>query len=376
MEEKNREMNTKVSVIVPLYNKKEYLQLAVDSILNQTLADIEVLIIDDCSTDGSLELCRQLYGHDERVRIIQQPKNMGPGAARNRGINESRGKYIVFVDGDDEILPDRSRKMFETAEKYNADIVHNTEFLFPVPDENGNIPLELIDDSVKLFPISGNMNGDDYTEITPLSDDMSSRLEDWKNRRINWSVCSKMFRRDFLVDNSIHFADMSFGEDMVFCFECLFKAKSYVMMPGGDYVYRVISSSLSRAKKSSAKIVTALKSQITAVSTMSRILKEMPFFVHNTRESVYALERVLDDIEGGYIRPAYQELGEDTLRSDKFIHDFMQSEFGDKAPYVEFLFYELHNNYEPVIDYIGQSVDIEYLRSLARSFREKEKGRQ
>lgn len=374
MEEKNREMNTKVSVIVPLYNKKEYLQLTVDSILNQTLADIEVLIIDDCSTDGSLELCREVYGHDERVRIIQQPHNMGPGAARNKGINESRGKYIVFVDGDDEILPDRSRKMFETAEKYNADIVHNTEFLFPVPDENGNIPLELVDGSVKLFPISGNMNGDDYKKITPLSDDMSSRLEDWKNRRINWSVCSKMFRRDFLVDNSIYLSDMKFGEDMVFCFECLFKAKCYVMMPGGDYVYRVIASSLSRAKKSSAKIVTALQSQIAAVSTMSRVLKEIPFFVQNPQESVYALERVLDDIEGGYIRPAYQELGEEALRSDNLIHQFMQSEFGDKAPYVEFLFYELHNNYEPVVDYLGLLSDVENLKALAKSFGEKEKG--
>ena len=374
MEEKYREMNAKVSVIVPLYNKKDYVKFAVDSILNQTLAGIEVLIIDDCSTDGSLELCRELYGHNERVRILKQPHNMGPGAARNRGINEAHGKYIVFVDGDDEILPDRSRKMFETAEKYNADIVHNTEFLFPIPDENGNIPLQLIDGKVKLFPISGNINGDDYTEITPLGDDMSSRLEDWKNRRINWSVCSKMFRRDFLVDNSIYLSDMKFGEDMVFCFECLFKAKSYVMMPGGDYVYRVIASSLSRAKKSSAKIVTALQSQITAVLTMSKILKDIPFFVQNPQKAVYAVERVLDDIEGGYIRPAYQELGEETLRSDKFIHDFMLSEFGDKAPYVEFLFYELHNNYEPVIDYLGQLSDVENLKALAKSFSEKEHG--
>ncbi len=367
-------MNAKVSVIVPLYNKKDYVKFAVDSILNQTLADIEVLIVDDCSTDGSLELCRELYGHNERVRILKQPHNMGPGSARNRGISEAHGKYIVFVDGDDEILPDRSRKMFETAEKYNADIVHNTEFLFPIPDENGNIPLQLIDGKVKLFPISGNINGDDYTEITPLGDDMSSRLEDWKNRRINWSVCSKMFRRDFLVDNSIYLSDMKFGEDMVFCFECLFKAKSYVMMPGGDYVYRVIASSLSRAKKSSAKIVTALQSQITAVSTMSKILKDIPFFVQNPQKAVYAVERVLDDIEGGYIRPAYQELGEETLRSDKFIHDFMLSEFGDKAPYVEFLFYELHNNYEPVIDYLGQLSDVENLKALAKSFSEKEHG--
>ena len=91
-------MKADVSVVMPLYNAKDYVKLAVDSILNQTLAGIELLIVDDCSTDGSLELCRELYGHDKRVRIIQQPKNMGPGAARNTGIRSATGDYVTFVD--------------------------------------------------------------------------------------------------------------------------------------------------------------------------------------------------------------------------------------------------------------------------------------
>ena len=375
MEANEQEVSIKVSVIVPLYNAKNYLKLTADSILNQTLSDIELLIVDDCSTDGSLELCRELYGQEQRVRILQQPKNMGPGAARNTGIRSAQGKYIVFVDSDDELLPDRLRKMFETAEKFSADIVHNTHFLFPLPDENGHIPLELIG-GVELFPVSGNLNGDDYSEITPLSDDFSSRLEDWKNRRINWSVCSKMFRRSFLVDKNIYLSDMKFGEDMVFCFECLFKAKNYVMLPGGEYVYRVVPTSLSRGKKYSEKIITALKSQMGAVHNMSRILKEIPFFVQNPQKAVYALERVLDDIEGGYIRPSFQAVGEEALRSDNRIHEFMCGEFGDKAPYVEFLFYELHKNYEPVIDYMGQMGDVENLKALAKSIREKEQRKQ
>ena len=364
-------MSAKISVVVPLYNKRDYLKLSVDSILNQTHKNIEVLIVDDCSTDGSLELCRELYGQDDRVKILKQPKNMGPGAARNTGIRRAEGKYIVFVDGDDEILPDRLRKMFDVAEKFNAEIVHNTHFLFPLPDENGNIPLQLIG-GVDLFPVSGNLNGDDYTEITPLSDDLASRLEDWKNRKINWSVCSKMFRRSFLVDNNIYLSDMKFGEDMVFCFECLFKAKNYVMMPGGEYVYRVVPTSLTRGKKSSAYIITALKSEMGAVQNMSRVLKEIPFFAENPEKAAYALDRVLEDINSGYVRTAFQELGEEALRSDKLIHEFMCEEFGEKAPYVEFLFYELHKNYEPVIDYMAQMGDVDSLKELAKMFREKQ----
>ena len=368
-------MSCDVSVVMPLYNAKDLVKFTVDSVLNQTLENIEVLIIDDCSTDDSLAVCRELYGSDKRVRILQQPQNMGPGAARNRGINEASGKYIAFVDSDDEILPDALSKMLETAKKYDADVVHNTKYFVHSLDKDGSVPLQLIDDDVILSPISGNAGGEEYTEITRLSDDLSSRFDDWKNRRISWNVFSKLFRRAFLADHNIHFSDMKFAEDMVFCFECLFKAENYVMVPDQSYVYRLIGTSLSRAKKTSAKIVTALKAQIGAVRNMNRILHEVPFFSQNPQKAVYALERVLDDIEGGYIRPAYQELGEETLRSDNLIHEFMCEEFGDKAHYVEFLFYELHKNYEPVIDYIGMAGDIENLRAMNKSLREKEQSK-
>ena len=369
-------MSADISAVIPLYNAKDYVKLTVDSILSQTHKNIEVLIVDDCSTDDSLELCRELYGNDERVRIIQQPRNMGPGAARNTGIRSAAGEYVVLVDSDDELLPSALAENFAAVRKFSADIVHNTHFLLPLPDENGDIPLQLIDDGVKYFPLSSNVAGDDYTEVTLLSDDLASRLEDWKKRRINWSVCSKMFRRKFLIDNGICFSDMKLAEDMVFCFECLFKAKNYVIVPGGYYVYRIISSSLSRGKKSSAGIITALKSQIGAVSTMSRVLHDIPFFAEHPDKAVSALERVLDDLEVGYIRPAYQLLGEENLRSDNLVHEFMQEEFCDKAPYVEFLFHELHRIYEPVIDYFAQLGDPETLKALAKSVREKEQGKQ
>lgn len=362
-------MKADVSIIMPLYNARDFVKLAVDSVLNQTLANIELLIVDDCSTDGSLELCQQLYGNDERVRIIQQPKNMGPGAARNTGIRSATGDYITFLDSDDEFMPDAMQHMFEAARKFNADVAHITLFSYALPDEEGNLPLQLIDDNVLMFRNHADRNA--YTELTLLSDDFNSRLDDWKNRRINWSVCSKMIRRDFLIDNGIFFSDMKLAEDMVFCFECLFKAKRYVIVPGGGYVYRISANSLSRGKKSSAIVIKALKSQICGVPTMTRILKGIPFFVENPQKAVFALERVLDDLEISFIRPAFQELGEDVLRSDGLVSEFFRENFGDNAPYVEFLFYELHKIYQPVIDYVGQLADIEGWKALAKQLREK-----
>jgi hypothetical protein len=106
-----------------------------------------------------------------------------------------------------------------------------------------------------------------------------------------------------------------------------------------------------------------------AVSNMRRVLKGIPFFVDNPDKAVIALERVLDDLELGYIRPAFQELDADALRSDDTLHTFMKEEFGDKAPYVEFLFYELHKKYERVVDYFEVLRDMETWKALAKKMR-------
>ena len=363
-------MSCDVSVVVPMYNARELVKFTVDSILNQTLADIEVLIVDDCSTDDSLEFCRTLYGQNQRVRILQQPHNMGPGAARNTGIRSAQGKYVAFVDSDDEILPDMFSKMLDIAQQYDADVIHPTQFVYALPDEEGNIPLQLVGDSVQYF--RHNIGRDSYAEVTRVTDDIAERFEDWKNRKINWSVCGKMLRRDFLLNNNIFFPEMKYAEDMIFCFACLFKTKNYVIMPGGGYVIRTTASSLTRGKSSSVRIITGMESQLKAISSMKKIFEGIPFFAQNPDKAVSAVERVVDDLELSYIRPAYQKLGEETLRSDKPFHDFMLKEFGSKTPYVEFLFYELHRLYEPVIDYIALSGDIESFKSFTKSLREKE----
>ena len=357
-----------------MYNAKHLVKYTVDSLLAQTLANIEVVIVDDCSTDGSLEYCRELYGNDERVVLLKQAKNAGPGAARNTGIHAASGEYVVFCDSDDEIMPDTYRKMFEIAKKFDADVIHSTQFIFPMPDEEGKIPSQLLDDSVELFPLT--INNAYYKEVTLLTEDLAERLEKWTARQLNWSVCSKMVRREFLLSNGIAFGEMKLAEDMVFCFECLFKSKNYVVVPGGGYVYRISASSLSRGKKSSANLIKPVKAQMGAVYNMSRILGEIPFFVENPDKAKLALERVIDELELAFVRPAFQELGEERLRSDNLLHEFMQEKFGDKAPYVEFLFYELHKNYEDVLDILGQFGDMEAWKVLAKQLRDEERKKQ
>lgn len=113
---------TKVSIIIPIYNAEEYLEKCVESVLNQTEKDIEVILVDDGSKDNSLKICRSYSERDKRVRVIHQ-ENAGVSAARNKGIKIASGKYIGFVDSDDWIEPDMYKTLLEKADKTLADIV-------------------------------------------------------------------------------------------------------------------------------------------------------------------------------------------------------------------------------------------------------------
>src|SRR5699024_896925 len=104
--------NNLVSVIVPVYNAEPYLYKCVNSILNQTFDQVEIILINDGSTDNSVEICHTLATNDSRINVINQ-HNQGPSAARNRGIEEASGEFIQFVDADDVIEETMTEKLVE-----------------------------------------------------------------------------------------------------------------------------------------------------------------------------------------------------------------------------------------------------------------------
>ncbi len=147
-------MNTTIpkpffSVVIPLYNKEQYIQRSLDSVLSQTLSDFEVIVIDDGSTDGGpgiVESCKDL-----RVRLVRQP-NGGVSAARNRGIAEARGEWTAFLDADDEYQPAFLRKVRECAERFpTAGAIYsraawmNGETQVNIPQDQVNEPTLLAD---------------------------------------------------------------------------------------------------------------------------------------------------------------------------------------------------------------------------------------
>lgn len=111
-----------ISIIMPVYNSGLHLRDMLDSILSQTFKDWEMVLVDDSSTDNSLDICKEYANKDERIRVIQQ-KNSGPGVARNTGINNSKGDYIYFADSDDWMDKQMLETLYNVITKYQADII-------------------------------------------------------------------------------------------------------------------------------------------------------------------------------------------------------------------------------------------------------------
>nr|MBE6544985.1 glycosyltransferase [Oscillospiraceae bacterium] len=137
----------KISVIMPIYNAGEYLCRAMGDVLAQTLSDFEIICIDDGSTDNSPRIIKRYQEKDARIRTLRE-SNAGPSAARNKGIEMARGKYMIFLDADDFFEKDLLMKLYETAESDNLDIavtkfdIYNESkdsFSLPVDEPHGNI---------------------------------------------------------------------------------------------------------------------------------------------------------------------------------------------------------------------------------------------
>lgn len=358
-------MKFDVSVVIPLYNAKKFIRACVDSVLNQTLKNVEVVIVDDCSTDDSLAYCRELYGSNDRVRIFQQAKNGGPGAARNRGVREAQGEYIAFLDSDDEMIPCNLERMFTVAKQHNADVLHNNQVRIMVPMDDGKVPVEMIghqeDTFIHLFDM-----GEMIKEVQVLPEALSERLARWKEGQIHWFMGNKMIRRSFLIENNIVFPSITLAEDALFAVHCLMRAKNYVLMPGGWVLFRINPESLTRSVKTANSVVKAVGAQLEISKKLQLLSDEIPFLKDKANFDT-VVDTILDSMEVFSVRYGFQDVGEETLRADNNFAALFSDNFGDKAPYVEFLCYQLHEVYPdlPKLFFIH----IEALEEIKKSLR-------
>ena len=244
-----------VSVIVPMYNAAKFIPQTLESLLYQTMKDFEVVVVDDCSTDNSVEVVESFaekFGG--QLHVIKLKKNTGtPGLPRNVGVQMARGKYISFLDSDDLYTKTALEELSGLAEEYQADVVHTERAFTLWDDKNTSIDLPSMTDINELTNPK-NFSYKTFRNLTlPLpekpmldNENLLERLKNWVKWDYDWSTHTCFCKRDFLTMNQIYFPNMKTAEDVSFGFECLFQAQKYLRVPNVTYIIRPRLGSISR----------------------------------------------------------------------------------------------------------------------------------
>ena len=202
-----------ISVVIPVYNVEAYLQRCVDSVLEQTCRDFEIILVDDESTDSSGAICDQYAAADSRVRV-EHKANGGPSVARNAGIDMAAGEYIIFMDSDDALEPDALEKLIALSSPDVDIVVGGYKKAF--------------EDRTEAYTCTGLIPGRVYTAEEYL-----------RTARLDVVVCGNLYRREYLRGNNIYFQTGIFYEDAEIFSRLYTRAKGIATTGGSHYIYYI-----------------------------------------------------------------------------------------------------------------------------------------
>lgn len=221
----------KISIIVPIYNVEKYLKQCLDSILSQSFQDFEIICINDKSPDNSLEILKEYAAKDNRIKIINNKKNVGCGVSRNKGIKRAKGKYIMFIDSDDWYEPDALELLYNQIEKNKNDFVIFDYRKYFVGDSSFKSPTKYM---------SGYLDEVDNPDI---------KL--WKLQKpfmFSAYVWTQIYNTEFIKKNNIKFDSWLMSEDARFYFGAIISSKSVSIIDKPLINYRIHNESATNSK--------------------------------------------------------------------------------------------------------------------------------
>lgn len=215
-----------ISVIIPMYNAEKYVEKCIQSLLNQTYQDLEIIIVNDGSKDRSQEICEKYASQDKRITLINT-ENRGAGSARNTGIETAKGEYISFIDSDDYVCPDYYERLLNMLQKTNADIAIGRYERISEHDE-----MQFI-------------NTGEIKECTNMEELMILYGED-EDKYINAVlVTNKLFKRE-LFEGDVRFPIRRLIDDEFIIYKLIYKSKKIVYTNDVMYAYVQSDSSIMR----------------------------------------------------------------------------------------------------------------------------------
>ena len=221
-----------ISIIVPIYNVEPYLSRCIQSIVNQTYQDIEIILIDDGSTDNSLQICNSFQKTNSRIKVISQ-ENQGPVAARKTGLQIATGQYIGFVDSDDYIEPDMYESLLRLIEEKKVDFVHSGYYKNESQcNVNPNPELVLCETKQEKELI--------------LKERVFTQTNDNSFMPSMWS---KLFKRELIINACMQIDNQNnYGEDLLCLCHCIASCKSFYMENSCYYHYMIRETSICNQK--------------------------------------------------------------------------------------------------------------------------------
>lgn len=327
-------MSPKISVLIPMYNRKHYIEQCINSALNQTFTDFEIIVRDDGSTDGSADFVAERYAAEissGKLKLRRNEKNIGEFPTDNRLLREATGKYIMILHSDDLYLPQALEQMYTIAEKFNADVVHETVYLTTAPDG-------IIKEGSPLWIVPYDKNP--VQEVAVMPDEPLSRFNEWDLGGTGIDAQHNLFKREFLTDNDLRFE--SFGGNRLFALQWIMAAKILVKTPAPFYIYRNSPDSVTNSNFPPERVTRFISNQIELSRWLDKFFagndffKDKPEIQHRARSHLFlAYDNHWINRRGVYKNGVTPEL-------NQAVADAFRKYFGEDATYPTFLFHWIH----------------------------------
>lgn len=218
-----------ISVIIPIYNSEKYLNRCLESVINQSYTDLEIILVNDGSIDSSAKICDDYSGIDSRIKVVHK-KNSGAASSRNAGIDLASGDYITFVDSDDYIELDMYEKMMGINRHHNCDVV-----MCDCYKEDGKSKSIFTHDIRKGYYDKKKL----YKEYFPTL--LVTNTVDYPATISNWTC---LFKKEIILNNEIRYKEgMRFSEDWLFGSQIMYFAESFYYMKGQYFYHYMMNDS-------------------------------------------------------------------------------------------------------------------------------------
>ena len=274
-------MIKKISVIIPVFNTEKYLTNCINSILGQTLKDIEIICINDCSTDNSLKILQDFSKQDIRIRIIDLKENKGVSNARNTGIDLAQGEYIYFIDSDDWIDANYLEEMLKKIKEVNSDVIINANFVNEYENETRKA----------------------YGKFNFITRDFESFDSKTVQRFFPPVIWTRLYKREYIEKYHFRFPIIKCGaEDIYFAYACdLIQKKSYIFK-GPYYHYCQHQTSAIHLKERGFHYIESFKSLYDFLNDNNINLDNIKLFyveslIIDSEEKFNFVKDYLDEIE-------------------------------------------------------------------------------